>query len=66
MGYVRNAKCGLWAWGVLSLDQNILHAPNINKINGGKTMLEIIIVLLCLAASAVAYPFFVKKFGDME
>ena len=65
MGYVRNAKCGLWAWGVLSLDQNILHAPNIKK-NGGKTMLEIIIVLLCLAASAAVYPIFVKKFGDME
>ena len=29
-------------------------------------MLEIIIVLLCLAASAAVDPIFVKKFGDME
>lgn len=32
----------------------------------GITMLESIIIVVCLAASVAVYPKFVKRFGEME
>lgn len=38
----------------------------LKKILEERTMLETIIIIVCLAASVAVYPKFVKVFGEME